>query len=83
MLIVSEGTSFGIPRLDLRLSRRNLALPGLQHLAEDHLLDLLGLDPGALERGHDHLSAELGRAFEASAPPIFANGVRAVPRITV
>ena len=51
------------PGLDLRLARGDLPLAGLQHLAVDHLLDLLGLDAGALERGGDRLAAELGRAL--------------------
>ena len=60
LLMVSEETSFGMPRLDLRLARRDLALAGLEHLAHDHVLDLLGLDVGALERGLDRDAAELG-----------------------
>ena len=49
--------------LDLRLARGNLALAGLQDLAEDHVLDLVGVDLGALERGLDHVSAEVGRVL--------------------
>ena len=60
MLIVSEETSFGMPAVDLRLARGDLALAGLQHLAHDDVLDLLGLDAGALERGLDRDAAELG-----------------------
>ena len=60
LLIVSEETSFGMPALDLRLARGDLALARLQHLAHDDVLDLLGLDLGALERGLDRDAAELG-----------------------
>ena len=60
LLIVSEETSFGMPRLDLRLARGDLALAGLDHLTHDHVLDLLRLDAGALERGLDGGAAELG-----------------------
>ena len=49
------------PGLDLRLARGDLALAGLDHLAHDHVLDLLGRDLGALERGLDRGAAELGR----------------------
>ena len=37
--------------LDLRLSARDLALPGLEHLSEHDVLDLLGRDLGTLECG--------------------------------
>ena len=46
--------------LDLRLARGDLALAGLQDLAHDDVLDLLGGDVGALERGLDREPAELG-----------------------
>ena len=71
------------PGLDLRLARGDLALAGLQHLAVDHLLDLVGLDLGALERGAIALPPRSVASSEDSAPPILPNGVRAVPRITV
>ena len=35
------------------LAGRDLAGAGLQHLAHDHVLHLLGRDPGALQRGLD------------------------------
>ena len=60
MLIVSEETSLGMPGLDLGLARGDLALAGLDHLAHDDVLDLLGLDVGALERGVIAVAAELG-----------------------
>ena len=74
MLIVSEETSLGIPRLDLRLARGDLPLAGLQHLAHDHVLDLLGLDVGALERGLDRGAAELGGVEGGEAAAELADG---------
>ena len=74
----------GIPRdpgLDLRLARGDLSLSGLQHLAVDDLLDLIGLDSRSAPARRRCLAAELDRVFEDSAPPILPNGVRAVPRI--
>ena len=65
LLTVSEGTSFGMPALDLGLARGDLALAGLEHLAHHDVLDLLGLDVGALERGRDRGAAQLG-GVEAS-----------------
>ena len=56
------------PGLDLRLARGNLSLSGLQHLAVDHLLDLIGRDLGALQRGGDGRPAELGRALRGQRP---------------
>ena len=53
LLIVSEETSLRDPGLDLGLARGDLALAGLDDLAHDDVLDLLGSDLGALERGLD------------------------------
>ena len=72
------------PGLDLRLARGDLALAGLQHLAEDDLLDLLGRRPRrARARPRSPSPPSSVASLEASAPPIFPNGVRAVPRMTV
>ena len=68
LLIVSEGTSLRDAALDLGLARGDLALAGLQDLAEDDLLDLLGLDPGALQRGLDRVAAEVGGVERGRAP---------------
>ena len=56
------------PALDLRLARGDLALAGLQHLAEDDLLDLVGVDLGALQRLLDHVAAEIGRVQRGERP---------------
>ncbi len=40
------------------LAGRVLALGGGEHLAEDHLVHLAGLEPGALERGLERDGAE-------------------------
>ena len=61
LLIVSDGDLLRDPGLDLRLARGDLALAGLEHLAHHDVLDLLGRDLGALERGPDRDAAELGR----------------------
>ena len=61
MLIVSAGRLLRQPGADRRLTRGRLAGAGLQHLAHDHVLDLVVLDPGAVERRADHDRAELGR----------------------
>ena len=55
-----RGDLLGDPGLDLGLAGRDLPLAGLQHLAHDHVLDLVRLDLGALERGLDRGRAELG-----------------------
>ena len=47
--------------LDRRLAGRDLPGAGLQHLAHDHVLHLVGRDAGALQRGLDRDAAELGR----------------------
>ena len=51
------------PALDLRLPRRDLALARLQHLAHDHVLDLVRRYLGAFEGGLDGLASE-GRGVE-------------------
>ena len=50
LLIVSERHLDRQPGADRRLPRGRLAGAALQHLAHDHVLDLLVLDPGAVER---------------------------------
>ena len=60
LLIVSEETSFGMPALIWAWREGIWPWPGLQHLAHDDVLDLLGRDVGALERGLDRDAAELG-----------------------
>src|SRR5437667_95270 len=48
-----RGDLLGDTGFDLRLARRYLSLPRLQHLSHHHLLDLLRRDLGALQRGRD------------------------------
>ena len=55
---VTQGTVFGIPAAERRLAGGRLADAGLQHVAEDDLLDLAGRDAGARERGLDRGRAE-------------------------
>ena len=59
LLTVIAGTVIGIAGLDRRLAGGDLALPGLEDLAHDHVVDLLGADARALERGRDREAAEV------------------------
>src|ERR1700729_2305923 len=68
-----RGDLLGDPALDLRLARGNLALAGLEHLAEHDVLDLIGRDVGTLERRLDRGSAELGRIDAGQAAAEFAD----------
>ncbi len=74
LLIVSEGTSFGIAALDLGLAGGDLTLAGLQDLAEDDLIDLLGIDAGALQRGLDRVPTEVGRVERGERAAHLAEG---------
>ena len=47
--------------VDRRLAGCHLAGAGQQHLAHEDVVDLLGREPGPLERGRDGEAAELGR----------------------
>ena len=84
LFTVSEETSLGIPPLIWAWRLGNLALPGLEHLTEHHVLHLLGRHLGPLERGRDRRAAEVGgvEGREARRPSL-PKGVRAAPRITV
>ncbi len=46
--------------LDGGLAGGDLAAPGLEDLAHDHVADLVASDPGALQRGLDREAAEVG-----------------------
>ena len=83
LLTVSRGDLLGDAALDLGLARGDLALAGLEHLAEDHVLDLVRLDLGALEGGLDGVPPRSVASSDDRPPPSFPKGVRAVPRITV
>ncbi len=58
--------------LDRRLARRVLPGPGGEHLAEDHFVDLAGIETGLFEQAADYRGAQLGggnagqRALEAA-----------------
>ena len=45
------------------LAARVHALPRRQDVADDHLVDLLGIDPGALEDGLAHRGPQVGRGY--------------------
>ena len=55
-----RGDLLGDAGFDLRLARGDLPLAGLQHLTHHDVLDLRGLDPGALQSGLDRDRPELG-----------------------
>ena len=48
--MVSAGHVIGMPRLDRGLAGGDLAGAGLDDLAHDHVVDLVGRDAGLLER---------------------------------
>ena len=53
-----------------------LAGPGLQHLAHEHLVDAVTVDPGTLHRGADGDAAKHRRGTFARLPPNRPMGVR-------
>ena len=61
LLTVVAGTVIGMPAFTAAWRAGDLALAGLEHLAHEHVVDLLGPDAGALERGLDREAAEVGR----------------------
>ena len=60
LLIVSDGTSFGIPALICAWREGICPCPACSTWPIDDLLDLLGINLGALERGAIAVAAELG-----------------------
>ena len=60
LLIVSEGTSFGMPPLIWAWREGIWPWPACRTWPKIDLLDLLGADAGALQRGLDRDAAELG-----------------------
>ena len=68
------GDLLGNTGLDLGLARGDLSLPGLQHLTHHDMFDLLGLDPGALQRGLDRDGAELGGVERGQSAAHLADG---------
>ena len=61
LLMVIAGTLIGMPAVHRGLARGDLTLAGLEHLAHEHVVDLLRPDAGALERGLDRDTAEVHR----------------------
>ena len=68
------GDLLGDPGLDLGLARGDLALAGLEDLAHDDVLHLVGRDVGALERRGDGGRAELGGIDGRQAAAELADG---------
>ena len=64
------------------LARRRLALAGRQHVAHEHLVDPLGRQFGALQRGADRVRAELVGAERRQSPMKRPSGVRAAETMT-
>jgi hypothetical protein len=64
------------------LAGGRLAEAGGQHAAHDHLLDLLGREAGALDRGLDRDGAELRRGEAGRSPWKPPIGVRATETMT-
>ena len=59
--------------MDLSLSRGDLTLPGLQHLAHHDVLHVAGRHLGALERGLDRRAAEFRGVEARQATPELAD----------
>ena len=83
MLIVSAGVSVGRPAADRRLPRGRLAGPGLQHLAHDHVLGLVGSIPARSSAARIAIAPSSVAACSARPPPSFPNGVRTALTITL
>ena len=81
---LQAGLSTGMPALTDGLAGRALAGAGLQHLAQDHLVDVGGGDAGALQRRLDGDLAQLrGPAGWTGAPWKEPTGVRAAETMTM
>ena len=61
LLTVIAGTVIGMPAFTAAWRAVIWPWPGLEHLAHEHVVDLLGADAGALERGLDREPAEVHR----------------------
>ena len=83
LLIVSAGTSIGRPGADRGLPRGRLAGAALEHLAHDHVLDLV-----VARRRRGRARARIAIApssvacLSASPPPSLPKGVRTAETIT-
>ena len=71
------------PAFDLGLALGNLALAGLEHLAEDHVLDLVALTSARSSAASIAVPPRSVASSVDRPPPSFPNGVRAVPMIAV
>ena len=64
------------------LTRRDVSRPGLDDLAEDDVVDLVGEHARALERARDAAWPSATAGTDERPPPTFVKGVRAALRIT-
>src|SRR5262249_48114533 len=62
------------PGLHRGLPGGDLALPGLEHVAHDHVVDLLRPDAAPLERGLDRVAAEVHRGERRQSARELADG---------
>src|SRR5262249_20596762 len=60
LFTVKLGTSFGTPPSSVATRPGLRPSPRREHVAEDHLVDLRGLEPGAAHRLADHDAAQPG-----------------------
>ena len=61
LLTVVQPTASGTPALSEACRAGRLTLARRQDVAHDHLVDVLGADAGALDRGLDRHGAEIAR----------------------
>ena len=83
LLIVSAGTSFGMPGADGRLAGGRLPGTGLEHLTHDDVPDLCRIDP-AIARARPGSRSHRARSPGASRepPPSLPKGVRTAATMT-
>ena len=83
LLMVIDGHRHRDAGLHRGLARGHLARAGLEHLAHDHVVDLLGADAAARERGLDRVRRRgPWPRSDASAPESLPMGVRADETMT-
>ena len=69
LLMVVDGTVIGMPAVDRGLAGGHLTGAGQEHLAHEHVVDLLAGEPGPLEGGLDGEAAEVWSRRSRRASP--------------